>query len=271
MLNEYARAFPSDSRMQAAGFYDDTYLPFYKFSIAWSSLLLENKTLDSNERFICRILSGEIKNPVVELQLNPTAYPELPALVEKDSGNKRKKVSGDIALGAGVWIPTNNLATLGVHPSFTLQLGARSIRDQFDLTIQVRYLSSQNTYVVKKNSVIDSTDYYFGGYVGLDYVHYLVSKKRYEIGVEAGIGFDGFDFVNNSYYKYYNDPNYTSSPSINSFNANAGLRFNYYFSHSFFVGLLGRYNGIHYSTNGGTNLSGDAVSVDMLFGFNGSK
>lgn len=271
ILSYYAEFFPPGTSMHEDDLGNETELLFYKFNVAWSKSLLKNRTLDSNEQFICRILSGEIKNPYKVIQQNAQAYPVLAALIEEDFQNKRNQVRADIALGAGVWIPTNNLATLGVHPSFTFQVGAKNMHNQIDLTIQLRYLYSKNPYAVKKQGTLDSTDYYLGYYLGLDYVYYLVSKKRYELGIAAGIGYDAFDFAPAPYDYYYYDPYYTSHVTIGSFNANAGLRFNYYFSHSFYVGLLGRYNGIHYSTYGGTNLSGDAVTIDLIFGFNSSK
>ena len=117
---------------------------------------------------------------------------------------------------------------------------------------------------------MDSTDYYFGGYIGLDYNYYLVSKKRYDIGLLAGMGWDGFDFAPQPYDYYYYYPYYTSHVTIGSFNANAGLRFNYYFTHSFYVGLQGRYNLIDYYTRGGSDLSGNAFSIDLIFGMNGA-
>ena len=85
---------------------------------------------------------------------------------------------------------------------------------------------------------------------------------------EFWLGWDGFDFAPQPYDYHYYYPYYTSRVTIGSFNANAGLRFNYYFTHSFYIGLQGRYNAIQYSTYGGTDLSGDAVSIDLIFGFN---
>jgi hypothetical protein len=271
MLNDYATSFPSEHKMQDAAFYNETEVIFFRFSAAWSKLLLENKKLDKNEQLICRILNGEIKNPEKEIKQNAGTYPEFAALLEENFESKRRQTQADIAIGAGVWLPTNNLSTLGVHPSFTFQIGVKDMRNQLDLTIQLRYLYSQNPYAVKKDEQLDSTDYYLGYYVGLDYVYYLVAKKRFDFGVQAGMGYDAFDFAPEPYDYYYYDPYYTSHVTIGSFNANAGLRFNYYFSHSFYVGLLGRYNGINYSTHGGSNLSGDAVSIDLIFGFSGSK
>ena len=59
---------------------------------------------------------------------------------------------------------------------------------------------------------------------------------------------------------------YLKPLSINSFNFNTGLRFNYFFNARGFIGLQSRYNFINYGNKGGTSLRGDAISIDLLFG-----
>jgi hypothetical protein len=268
-LKDYARAFPSEDDMKNVSSFNEPQKMFYRFSAGWAKLLLRSKNLDENEKFICRVLSGDIRIPEKEIKQNPDTYPEFIVLLEKNFENERKQIRSDLTLGTGVWIPTNNLTILGMHPSFTFQVGGRTVHHQIDFTLQIRYLHTPEPYAIKRDEEMDSTDYYVGYYAGADYVYYFVSKKRYDIGVGGGIGYDGFDFAPQPYDYYYYDPYYTSHLNVGSFNANAGLRFNYYFSHSFYVGLIGKYNGIHYSTHGGTNLSGDAVTIDLVFGFNG--
>ncbi|MBZ5855503.1 hypothetical protein [Flavihumibacter profundi] len=265
LLNDYARYFPSPAR------YEVPKNAFYRFSSAWALLLLKNRKLGDNEKFICKVLSGEISNPQKEIEMNPQAYPEFSAMVEKMYERERNQPRTNLALSTGVWIPTGHLTTLGVHPSFGLQVGMRNLHHQLDLTLQFRYLHSANPYAVKVNGYLDSTDYYFGGYIGLDYAYYLVSEKRYDFGLMAGMGYDGFDFSPDPYNYYYYDPYYSSNLTIGSFNANLGLRFNYYISHHFYIGLQARYNAINYTTHGGSNLSGDAFSIDLIFGSNSSK
>ncbi|ULQ54722.1 hypothetical protein [Flavihumibacter fluvii] len=265
LLTGYAGDFPSPARSEAPK------NSFYKFSAAWARLLLKEKKLDKNEIFICRVLSGEINNPRKEIEKNRSNYPEFAAMLKNELAAERKGPRFDLALSTGVWLPTGNLSTLGVHPSFGFHAGLRDMHHQLDLTMQIRYLHSANPYAVKRGGQLDSTDYYFGGYIGLDYNYYLVSTARYDFGLLAGIGWDGFDFAPDPYEYYYYEPYYTSHVTIGSFNANAGLRFNYYVTHSFYIGLQARYNAIQYSTGGGTNLSGDAFSIDLIFGSNSSK
>ena len=67
LLSNYAR-FLSDHAQGRP--YTTSQASFFRFATAWSKLLLENKPLDENEKFICRVLSGEIKEPEKEIRKN---------------------------------------------------------------------------------------------------------------------------------------------------------------------------------------------------------
>ena len=265
LLDNYVTSFPAGKKKNEAA-HDQTKTSFYKFTIAWSSLLLRNKTLDNNQRFICKVLSGEIKYPQQEIQENPETYPELSTLLSKNYTVTRRGLRGNLAVSAGVWVPTKDLSLLGAHPSLGLHIGVRPGRHQVDLSLQFRFLNSPNFYTVVKDGLTYTTTYYFGGYIGADYTYYVLSTKKVDIGFLAGMGLDGFDFAKT---EYNSNPD-NSNATLFSFNANAGVRFNYYFTPGFYAGLQGRYNGVHYSSHGGTNLTGDAISIDLLFGFQGN-
>lgn len=268
MLTEYANYFQKKDNLSTIGSENNPEIIFFKFSSSWANDLLKEKRLDDNEKFICRILNGEIKKPEREIRQNAQIYPELKALLDQNFEVKRKEVRSNFAFGTGVWLPTGNLSTLGAHPTFSFLFGIREKHHALDLSMYIRYLNSANTYTIKKNDISYSTDYYLGFYFGLDYTYYFLSNKRTELGLVGGMGWDGFQFAEEPYHYDYYYYDYSHS-TLNSFNANAGLRFNYFFSNSFYLGLLGRYNAINYTTHGGTNLSGDAVSIDLIIGFNG--
>ena len=120
-----------------------------------------------------------------------------------------------------------------------MQLGARNQRHQIDFTFQFRFLKSVNSYTVKRDGEEITLNNYFGGYIGLDYNYYFISTQKTDFGIVAGMGYDGFDISGSDYYNdyYYND--YLRPLTIGSFNANGGLRFNYYLSPDFYIGLQG--------------------------------
>jgi hypothetical protein len=77
------------------------------------------------------------------------------------------------------------------------------------------------------------------------------------------MGYDGFDVFTSEADIQNLKPN-----SIGSFNANGGLKFNFYVNPTLYFGLQGRYNWINYNNKGGTSLNGNAFSIDFIIGGN---
>jgi hypothetical protein len=236
---------------------------FYAFTSNWAKLLLKEKRLDENEKFICKVFTGEIDNPVKEIRKDVIRYIFFANILQENEKEQRSGFRRNYAFLGGIWIPMADLALLGSHPSFGFQFGARDNSNQLDLTLQFRFSKSENYYTIKRNNGFYDLNNYFGGYVGLDYTHYFVNKINFDLGLLAGIGYDGFDITNSN-----NDYSGLEPLSIGSFNANGGFKLNYYLSTSFYFGLQGRYNFINYINHGATNMNGDAFSIDLIVGGN---
>jgi hypothetical protein len=245
-------------------YYYKPYEQYYKFSSMWAKFLLQRNNLSSTEKFICNVFAGNIKEPAKEIKQNKEEYADLYDMLNKALAEQKKGGSTEFTIISGVWVPTGNISLLGVHPSIGLQFGGRYDKHQIDITIQMRFVNSIDSYTVKRNDNLYALDHYFGYYLGLDYNYYFVNKTKYDVGTVAGIGFDGFDIAVSG-DNHEND--YLKPFSISSLNLNAGLRFNYIFNPHFYLGLQGRYNFINYGTHGGSNLNGDAFSIDVIFGF----
>ena len=56
--------------------------------------------------------------------------------------------------------------------------------------------------------------------------------------------------------------------NVGSFDSNFGLRFKYFLHCRAYIGLTAKYHVIHYNNDGGTDLSGNAYTLDLLFGSN---
>lgn len=237
---------------------------FYTFISTWARLLLKQKPLDKNEKFICQVLAGEINDPVKEIRKNPTMYSSFAKILQENEQAQRTGFRTNYAFLAGIWMPTGDLSLLGNHPSLGFQFGARDNSNQIDITLQFRFIKSTNPYTIERKNVLYDLDNYFGGYFGLDYTRYLVNKLNFDLGLLCGIGYDGFDITSSNNYNY----DYLKPLSIGSFNANGGFKLNYYLTTSFYIGLQARYNFINYVNHGGTSMNGDAFSVDLIIGGN---
>lgn len=261
LLTDYSYAYRNFSR------YNAYYVPtsaYYKLSSTWAKFLLERTNLSVNEEFVCNVFAGNILEPEREIRQHKEKYTELYDLLHDDLANQKKGGSAEYTVVTGLWSPTGNAAVLGVHPSIGMQFGGRVDRHQLDFTLQFRFIKSANTYTVKRNNILYDLDHYLGGYIGLDYNYYFINKIKTDLGIIAGIGYDGFDIAVSG---ENNENDYLKPLSISSLNVNTGLRFNYIFNPAFYLGLQGRYHFINYGTKGGSNLNGDAFSLDLIFGF----
>jgi len=184
-------------------------------------------------------------------------------ILQENEKAQRTGFRTNYAFLAGMWIPMGDLALLGNHPSLGFQVGARDNSNQLDFTLQFRFSKSANTYTINRNNGFYDLNNYFGGYIGLDYAHYLVNKINFDLGLFGGMGYDGFDITSSNYN--YDD---LKPLSIGSFNANAGVKLNYFLTTSFYIGLQARYNFINYINHGGTSMAGDAFSIDLIIGGN---
>jgi hypothetical protein len=264
LLINYANGFYFNNQYRSA--YAQQQNAFYKFSSIWAKLLLKQKTLGESEQLICKVFAGEIADPVFEIKSNRQKYPAFVALQKQKEAAERTGVRSNYSFILGNWMPTGDLTVVGNHPSIGFQLGGRDVYNQLDLTIQFRFLKSANTYLVRRNNILYESSSFFGGYIGMDYTRYLVSRQNFDFGVLAGMGFDGFDLFSSN-----NNNQHLRPLSVGSFNANTGLRYNYFLSPTFYIGLQGRYNWINYNNTGGTSFSGNALSFDLIFGSNASR
>ncbi len=243
------------------GIYYEREKSFYKFSSGWASLIIKSKMLNENERLICKVFTDEISDPAFEIKTNPEKYLLFTKLIKQHEEAQRKQPRSNTTLMTGIWMPTGKLKLLGSHPSAGFQFGLRKGRNQTDFTVQLRFLKSASTFLVNRNNTLYESDAYFGGYIGLDYTYFLATSGQVEFGLMGGLGYDGFDL-----FKSTGNYQYLRPLSIGSLNLNGGLKFNFFMSSVFYFGLQGRYNWIHYNNKGGTDMGGNAFSIDLLFG-----
>jgi hypothetical protein len=244
-----------------------------QFTRSWARRLLATRKLDDSQWLLCQVLAGKIDNPVAWYEQHKESYPAI-ARIQNNVGaynnwyftEKRDRPSGTASVLAGWWIPTGRLSKiLGSHPSVGVQLGLRSKWNEYDLTWTFRFLhpTPQEYSFVRNDSMFTST-YYDGGYVGFEYTRYLLHEKHFEFGLTTGIGYDYFSVIDGF---HPSDPDFSMLPiNVGSFNFNNGLRFKYFFHGRGFLGLTARYNLIHYANDGGTDLSGNAFTLDLSYG-----
>jgi hypothetical protein len=240
----------------------------------WAALLLSRSGLSPTQRFFCQVFSGQISNPQAALARSPATFNDLYVLDERiDServncqNTQRNGSVWTVAVMAGVWIPTGNLRTLGNHPSLGLSIGKRTKWNEYDVVWAFRFLyPTPQTYKFIRNDTLFSSNYYDGGYIGFDYTRYLVHAHHWDFGVIGAIGYDYFDVA--SGFSNSGEGAHWGSLNQGSFDVNFGLHLKYLFglkaNNAF--GLVLKYHCINYENTGGTDLGGNAFTLDLSYG-----
>jgi len=173
-----------------------------------------------------------------------------------------------MALGASVWLPTKNLATLGNHPGIPIDMYLSYGKFTFAMLMDIRFGRTVSSYLYfnENTGSILSTNEYLGFLFGLDVRYKILDFDRLTFSLLTGLGYDlisHYAVPRRSHLK----PTYSES-----FNLNGGLGIRYFLDEGklFYLELQGRIHSAGFGTagTGGTDLSGHYYTVYLLAGFN---
>ncbi|HPT14855.1 MAG TPA: hypothetical protein PK796_08720 [Bacteroidales bacterium] len=168
------------------------------------------------------------------------------------------------ALGTGMWMPNQHLATLGMHPYLGGQLGLRNGKYLADLALDLRMGASPNKYQVMIDGNPTDTEQFFGISFRLDFGYEVLELRGTELYFTGGIGYDGIT----AYYETNNpdDESDDVKKHLNSFNLNLGGSYRIYLKNDHYLAFSGRYHRLNFRNKGGTDLKGNAVSIGLEYG-----
>ena len=246
---------------------------YYAFLRQYAGERLETPGLKPVEKWLLFFLSNpddRLYKALDQPEYNGTA---LQRAWRKNVKKQHIITGGNWGLTAGVWMPQGNAAMLGVHPNVGFVIGGRFDKVMVDFEAAIKFLRTKEHYVVIADGVPHSTNYFFGGSIGIGGGYELWRRKTNEFDLLGGIAWDGFDALpgsGNSNNNNNNDP----SKTLGSFNMNAGLGYKFFFHNPddpgkkpcSYLGLQARYNFVNYLNEGGTNLSGNAITVGLIVG-----
>lgn len=244
---------------------DTTRQSYSYFLTGYANELMAVTEKNSMAHVLCRYYSNDLQH--IFEQLSDSAYAgsclqnayDIKIAELRDRLGTRR---GHWSIQTGIWNPLGNADILGPKLEIGGELGTRGKRFGLDLTFLFRFINAKNEYVVRHDGELITTDHFFGGYLGGSLVYQLI--KRGPVGLECftAIGWDGFD-------AYHEDD---ESKSINTVNFNFGLNTMLWTNRerTRYVGLQTRYNIVSYDTDGGTDLSGNTLSLNLVFGYIGN-
>ncbi len=179
-------------------------------------------------------------------------------------------------LHLGMWVPNGALSLLGSHPYMTYAFGGRSEAFLFEMIIGFRPGSSPNNYQVERFDSVYTSDNFLSWYTGFDMGTKLYRTKKSELDLLWGVGYEELQVLS----IYYADAGVSTSTnsitkSINTFYANAGLGYRFYITNKVtknnnhlrrYISLQAKYNYANYVNKGGSDLTGNYVTIGLVYG-----
>lgn len=191
----------------------------------------------------------------------------LQSFYNQELESSKNQTSENIGILIGTWIPIGKLWQTGIHPSLGVSLGFEKRVFRGEINLSMRFLKPQNNYEVLLENYEYTSNYYLGGYIGLDFgynLYQIADNKKIEL--ISGIGFDGFDYTSDEDFDY--------PTSLNSFNFNIGLGYtlNYTRLHPFtrdirykYIRIEPKINFVNYK-NPEAKIPGKVITLNFIFG-----
>ncbi len=173
----------------------------------------------------------------------------------------------------GLWMPMGNMAVLGSHPALGFGMGGRTEGVLFDWLFGLRMGEARNNYNVLKDSTLYNTRNFFSWYTGFDLGFKLFRTRLSELDVLTGFGYEEIQTLSTTIKDHKGEDLYISQ-SAKSFYAGGGLGYKFYVRHAYSKGkmrhnyfsLQAKYNYTNYLNRGGTSLTGNSVTVNLVYG-----
>jgi len=243
---------------------------FFTQSIA--DELLQEVFYDPAELLFSEFYANVLTDPIKAIQKD-TVYANtlLRGYYYQRVDKYRYKPDYHYSFFTGMWIPFDNAALLGNHFNFGFQFGLRSKKMIYSLSIDAKVGKSKNEYTFMKDGYSETTSTFLGIYFGVDIERELIAFGKNKISMLAGLGYDGFDAVKVNTED--DNPDNDKSHMISSLNTNFGLGYRHFFTKGEYIGLQGKYNIVNFSNPGGTNFSGNTLTISLIVGgfFNEKK
>jgi hypothetical protein len=261
-IEKYWRVDRPDDGSEAMAFNKNTQA-FDAFTVDYARALAKETDPHTLDYLLCEYYSNNFDPLLKALRGNKIPGTFIQTKYNETTVKAKNAVESNLAVIGEWWIPTQSASILGNHPGLGVQVGIKHKKFLVDLTAIIRFVNSPHEYKVYSQNTVKTTRHFIGGYVGLDVGREMWRKGKWELDVVGGIGYDGFEAIPEDV-----DAG-TGSKSINSLNINlgAGCRYYYHKNSGQYVSLQPRVNAVNYANKGGSDLSGNTISIRLIWGF----
>jgi len=237
---------------------------FFVTSLA-QSLLIRQRYKNELERLFCEFYSGEVDSMFIKLPSRHYHGTRLQTYFLQYANVLLSEFNSHLAFFGAAWMPQGKNKVLGNHPVVGGLLGGKKNKFLFGLAFELRFLKTSEPYAVRQADRLVYTRHYLGTYLGIEGGRELARTNRHEIDLISGVGWDWFAARAGE--------NRQDGKSINSLNLNLGLGYRYYLKKYGlkYIGFELRHNWLNYATGGGTDLSGNALTLRVIYGIFGNS
>jgi len=240
-------------------------IDYDEFMADLADQLLPHAQPGSLESLYCLFYSGQPDTVFQLLKTDALRGTKLRQAYDADVARLRRVTDLDIAGSIGYWQPQGGLATIGPKPTLGGLIGISGNWWVGRLAGALRLGTPDEQYVVEYLGEQTWVDHYFGVYVGAEGGFRLLRSRHHAFDILGGVGYDGFEAIPSSDVE---EGKWLNSPNLN---ATAATRFYFGSQSEIQISLELRYEKTYYDNTGGSDLSGDAWSLQLVFGWSGDK
>ncbi len=181
---------------------------------------------------------------------------------EKDERQQQGTLPGfHVGFKFGTWMPTDKLKQLGSHPQLGILAGRNTENALLQLQLSLGFLEAPQAYTAEIGGTLYETTDFLQVYAGIHTGFDMLSNPRHSLYITGGVGYDGIDPRNNA------EREEGVKGMIHALNINAGITYHRIFEGNRFFSIIVKHNFVDYRNNGGSDLSGNVVSIGIGYGF----
>lgn len=243
---------------------DQTHDNYNQFRSDLALRMSVNAEASATEQTIGQFYCGKFDSAFASIQSDQMRGTKLRRSYDDYVGRTKRMFPdrGNLGILVGKWSPRGNNSFLGDHPAIGVQLGWEGNLWRADMIVDYRFSSANKKYQVDSLGEIVSTDKFNSWLFGLEAGVKLFDQSDFSTDLFVGLGYDVIYSV-----KKAGDPE--EHVSHGSIGASIGLRQRVFINQrtGLYVGGIVRYSFVDYANPGGTDLSGNTLTISFVTGW----
>ena len=163
----------------------------------------------------------------------------------------------------GWWSPMGKLRTMGHHPQAGFIAGGTTRNFLAGFQMKIGFLNTPVHYEAVVDGELYETRNFTQIFLGIHGGINVFGDPVHSFYITGGVGYDGIDPLK---YSHRQEDSTDVSHMINSLNLNTGLTYKRIINEQRFFSVMLRYNFLNYRNRGGSDLSGDVITVGFAYG-----